>query len=240
MEARPGTGEQADAAALLFDLYGTLADTTAMAGAVAPIAADAESLARAWRTHQLQISWLLSLMERYEDFDAVTAYALEVALAEHGIDTTPRRRREVLDGLSRLALFDDVVPALDLLQAAGHTLGVLSNGSPAMLESFLAGASIRDRFRHVISVDEVRVFKPAPAVYRHAATRLGTPIGQLWLVSANPFDAAGGKAAGMSVVRLERSRSMSYPFAPPPDLVIQTLRDLPAAFNPVSATEVMG
>lgn len=239
MEARPGTGEQANAAALLFDLYGTLADTSAMAHAVAPIVADAQSLARAWRTHQLQISWLLSLMERYEDFDAVTAYALEVALAEAGVRAGADQRREVLVGLDRLALYDDAVPALGALAADGYTLGVLSNGSPRALESLLGAAGIRESFQHVISANEVRAFKPAPSVYRHAAARVGAPVDEVWLVSANPFDVAGAGAAGMRTVQLERVPSPTYPFADPPDRVIHSLLDLPAALAPAHTREVL-
>lgn len=223
--ADPGSGRH-EAAALVFDVYGTLADTGVMTDVLRPLSDDAESIARGWRAHQLQISWLLSLLERYEDFDAVTAYALEVALAEAGVQATDVERRQVAEGLLRPTLFDDVVPALDLLREAGHTLAVLSNGSPATLEKLLTGAGIRDRFRCVVSVDEVRVFKPAPAVYQHAASRLGAPLERLWLVSANPFDAAGGKAAGMRVARVARGASIPYPFAAAPDVVVSTLTEL--------------
>jgi 2-haloacid dehalogenase len=83
----------------------------------------------------------------------------------------------------------------------------------------------------VISVDEVGVFKPAPAVYEHAARRLGRPIADVWLVSANPFDAAGGKVAGMRVCKLERRPSIRYAFAGPPDLILTSLAALPAALS---------
>lgn len=224
---QPAAGPPAQPApALLFDVYGTLGDPSGMANALAAVTQDAQRLARSWRMHQLQISWLLSLMQRYEDFEAVTAYALETAFAEAGLELTTGARRAALRGLESLALYDDVAPALERLESAGYVLAVLSNGSPSMLESLLRNAGIRDRFQHVISVDEVRVFKPSPAVYRHAAARLGRPSEQLWLVSANPFDAAGGKAAGMRVAKVEREPSYSYPFAAPPNLVISTLHEL--------------
>jgi 2-haloacid dehalogenase len=233
------TGEPPVASALLFDVYGTLADTRGMADAVAPLTGDAEQLAGSWRKHQLQISWLLTLLGSYEDFDAVTAYALEVALAEAGLRTSDRQRRQVLEGLDRMVVFDDVVPALDSLAAAGHVLGVLSNGSPRALESLLSAAGIRDCFQHLISADEVRAYKPVPSVYRHAAIRVGVPLGELWLVSANPFDAAGAKAVGMRVAQLERGPSFTYPFAASPDLAISTLLELPGAVRPVLKPEVV-
>jgi 2-haloacid dehalogenase len=239
MRDRLLTGEPTVASALLFDLYGTLADTRTMVDAVAPLTGDAEQLARSWRVHQLQISWLLTLQGSYEDFDTVTAYALEVALAEAGLRTSDLQRRHMLERLDQMVVFDDVVPALDSLAAAGHVLGVLSNGSPRSLESLLSAAGIRDCFQHLISADEVRAFKPAPSVYRLAGIRVGVPVGELLLVSANPFDAAGAKAAGMRVAQLERGPSFTYAFASAPDLTIQTLLDLPGAVRPVLTTEVM-
>lgn len=239
MQDRLLTGEPAVPPALLFDVYGTLADTGTMVDAVAPLGGNAEQLARSWRAHQLQISWLLTLLGSYEDFDAVTAYALEVALAEAGLRTNDRQRRQVLEGIDRMVVFDDVVPALHSLAAAGHVLGVLSNGSPRTLESLLSAAGIRDCFLHVISADEVRAFKPVPSVYHHAATRVGVPAGELWLVSANPFDAAGAKAAGLRVAKLERGPSFSYPFAGSPDLTIASLLDLHDAVRPGLTTEVL-
>ena len=219
----------AERSPVAFDLYGTLLDVSGLASAWDSSVADAGALALAFRRHQLEISWLLSLTETYEDFGAVSAHALDVALAEAGLELPPSRRDELLAAVGSLQVYPDAPAALDALEQAGFPLAVLSNGSPAQLESLLSAAGIRGRFGELISVEEVRIYKPAPAVYRHAAERLGRPIGEVWLVSGNPFDAAGAKAAGMRVAKLERSRSFSYPFAGPPDLVVASLTELAEA-----------
>jgi 2-haloacid dehalogenase len=72
----------------------------------------------------------------------------------------------------------------------------------------------------------VRVYKPSPRAYRHAAERLGLARGEVWLVSANPFDCAGAKSAGLGVVKVERGPSFAYGFAEPPDLVVASLTEL--------------
>lgn len=189
---------------------------------------DIGPLVTGWRRHQLEISWLLSVMERYEDFEAVTAYALDVALAEGGLVLSEDERRALLRNVERLEVFPDVRPALDRLEAADFPLAVLSNGSSRMLDALLGRAGITERFAAVISVDEVGVFKPAPAVYRHAARRLDREIGDVWLVSGNPFDAAGAKAAGMRVAKIERQASFCYPFAEAPDIIVSGLEELAA------------
>jgi hypothetical protein len=59
-----------------------------MAVALRARADEAERVGQSWRRQKLEISWLLSRTERYESFDAVTAYALEVALVEAGSELT--------------------------------------------------------------------------------------------------------------------------------------------------------
>jgi 2-haloacid dehalogenase len=218
-------------AALAFDMYGTLVDPASLAGALTAHVEDPDVVAAAWRRHQLEISWLLTAMGRYEDWAHVTRYGLLAALQEAERELTADKLDELLGQTRVPSLYEDVPDALAKLCDAGHVLAVLSNGTAAELEAILAATGIGGYFAHVISVDEVGVFKPAPAVYEHAARRLGRPISDVWLVSANPFDAAGGKAAGMLVCKLERQPSIRYPFAPPPDLIVTSLAELPAAFS---------
>jgi 2-haloacid dehalogenase len=218
-------------AALAFDMYGTLVDPASLAGALSAQVEDPEAVAAAWRRHQLEISWLLTAMGRYEDWAQVTRYGLLAALQESEQELTPGQLDELLGHARVPSLYEDVPAALAKLSDAGHVLAVFSNGTAAELEAILAATGIGGCFAQVISVDEVGVFKPAPAVYEHAARRLGRPLADVWLVSANPFDAAGGKAAGMRVCKLERQPAIRYPFAPPPDLIITSLAELPAAFS---------
>jgi len=212
--------------AVTFDVFGTLIDPGGAVDALRAHVPEAHKVAQSWRRHQLEISWLLSLIERYEDFDRVTVYALDTALAETGVALSAAAREEILDALARLPAYDDVAAALERLESEGFALAVLSNGSPRMLESTLAAAGIRGWFQQVISVDEVRVYKPSPTVYRHAAKRLGVAPGEVWLVSGNPFDCAGAKAAGLGVAKLERGASFAYAFAEPADLTLSSLEEL--------------
>jgi 2-haloacid dehalogenase len=213
-------------AALAFDVYGTLIDVTAMGRELVATGLDPAGLAASWRRHQLEITWLLSLMERYEDFAAVTRFALDVALAEAGLEIPSAEEEAALAAIARLPAHADAPAALERLAAAGLRLVVLSNGTAAMLDAVLSAAGLRERLEKVVSVDEVGVYKPAPAVYQHAAAQVGCAPTDVWLVSANPFDCAGAGAAGLGVVKVERGRSFSYPFAKPPDLVVSTLTEL--------------
>lgn len=220
---------------LAFDLYGTLVDPASQADVLSQYVDDPSGLAACWRRHQLEISWLLTLMGRYEDWAKVTGYALQAALDEVQVRLSDSELRELLDRASVPKLYGDVVDALEALRSAGHELAILSNGTPALLETIAERTGIRGFFSALISADDVGVFKPAPAVYAHAAGVLGRPIGEVWLVSGNPFDAAGAKAAGMPVVKLERQHSIRYAFAEPPDLVVASLLELASALTEPSS-----
>ena len=88
----------------------------------------------------------------------------------------------------------------------GYPMVVLSNGSPRMVQAAVRSAGLESWFEQLISVDEVQTYKPSPLVYRHAAERLGRAIGEIRLISSNPFDVIGATAVGMQVAWLDRRR----------------------------------
>ena len=64
-----------------------------------------------------------------------------------------------------------------------------------------------DVFRDIVTVEEVKKFKPHPVVYYHLAMKVGKSkeqMGDMWLVSGNPFDVVGAKAVGMKACWVDR------------------------------------
>jgi 2-haloacid dehalogenase len=98
-----------------------------------------------------------------------------------------------------------------------------------MIGDCLGNSGLGDFFGQRISVDEVRVFKPSPVVYRHAAGRLSVPIGQVRLIPSNAFDCVGASAAGMRTAWVNRSAAPFDTIGQPPDLTVAALDRLPAA-----------
>ena len=68
-------------------------------------------------------------------------------------------------------------------------------------------------FKDIITVDEVKSYKPDPEVYFHLASKVGKDqthsgkggMGDIWLVSGNPFDIVGAKAMGLKTVWVART-----------------------------------
>lgn len=218
--------------ALAFDMFGTLADPASYAVSLRSHTAHADEIARSWRAHQLQISWLLTLADAYQDWTQVTRHALQAALEEADLDLPEDVRELALSRAATPDLYEEVPHALAELRAAGHDLSVFSNGTRAGLEGILARHGIENDFDRIVSCDEVATYKPAPATYRHAAERIGAGIGDVWLVSGNSFDCAGGKLAGMRVAKVDRQPSLTYSFASPPDAVIARLAELTDVLAP--------
>jgi len=79
----------------------------------------------------------------------------------------------------------------------------------------------------VVSVDEIKTYKPSAVVYRHLAERTGTALSETWLVSSNPFDVIGAKAAGLRTAWVRRNpRALLDPWGIDADLVVTNLIEL--------------
>ncbi len=213
--------------ALAFDMYGTLVDPLRIWKQLERfLPREAQRIAELWRQKQLEYTFRLTAMERYEDFEQVTRKALDYALAAVGCDLDRQQKDSLMAQYNDLERFADVEPGLQRLKEAGYRMVVFSNGSPAMLTSIMKAAGLYAYCDGFVSVDEVRVYKPSPQVYRHVANRLGRPIETVRLISSNPFDVIGAEAAGMQASWVNRSGGVFDTLAPPPHSVVRSLIEL--------------
>lgn len=214
----------------VFDAYGTLFDVfsvTALCERLFP--GKGTALAQLWRVKQLQYSMMRSLMDRHRDFWRLTEDGLVYACRSLGLELTTDARGRLLQAYLTLAAFPDVKPGLQALRAQGLRLAILSNGEPKMLEAAARSAGIFDLLDHILSVEEVGIFKPSPRVYALARTRLGVAADELGFVSSNAWDVAGAASAGLRALWIQRSAA-----EPPEELgyaaehVVHAITDLPA------------
>ncbi len=171
--------------AVFFDLYGTLVDLAGLdAACEAAAPGRGTDLAARWRARQLEATWLRTCMGRWGDFAEVTRDALSVAAAELELD--PDTLRVALDDAwYRLRPRTGVPDLIERLEAARLPVGILSNGTDAMIRATLDGAGIGHRFAALLSADAARAFKPSPAVYALATAAVGRPAERIGFVTAN-------------------------------------------------------
>jgi 2-haloacid dehalogenase len=222
-EAAPITGIRA----CVFDAYGTLFDFAAAAKACGDaLAGKGEALTQLWRDKQLQYTWLRAAQNRHADFWQVTGDALDFALETLGIADAPLRER-LMRLYRQLDAFPEVPAVLQRLKAAGFATAILSNGTPDMLADAVRHAGIGNSLDHVLSVEAVGVFKPAPAVYRLAVERLGVPAAAIAFQSSNAWDIHTASAFGMRTVWCNRSGQRRERLPGAPDREVRTLAELP-------------
>jgi 2-haloacid dehalogenase len=212
--------------ACVFDAYGTLFDfASAAAGCADVLGQKTGALTALWRDNQLQYTWLRTLRGNHADFWTVTRGALEYAL--DALDIGDRALTDRLMSLYlNLKAFAEVPQTLRRLKSAGLKTAILSNGTPQMLDAVVSNAGLGDLFDHVISVEEVGVFKTHPTVYQLAVDRLGAARQEIAFQSSNAWDAYAASAFGMRVVWCNRYGQRPERLPGKPDRQVRTLAEL--------------
>ncbi len=213
---------------LAFDVYGTLIDTHGVVLKLQElVGAKAKDFSQTWREKQLEYSFRRGLMQNYVDFSVCTSHALDYTCLFYKVDLTKEQRSALLDSYRTLPAFKDVENGLTRLKEAGFRLYAFSNGSADAVETLLAAAGIKDFFLGVISADDLKSFKPNPAVYCHLLRESNASVSNAWLVSSNPFDVIGAISAGMSAAWVRRSQEAIFdPWGIEPTITVGSLLEL--------------
>lgn len=210
---------------VVFDAYGTLFDVHSVISLCDELfPAQGPALSQLWRAKQLEYTWLLSLMGRYEDFWEVTLKALRFACRALKLPCDSARQSRLMEAYLQLDAYPEVPQALAAL--ADYPLAILSNGSPQMLLAVVSSANLQDIFAHVISVDEVKIYKPSPQVYQLAVDQLRLEPNEIGFVSSNSFDIIGAAAFGFGTFWVNRAANSLDELGLIPDQAIAKLTDL--------------
>lgn len=213
--------------AIVFDLFGTLLDIASLEGAAAQYAPDPAAFVTTWRDKQIAYAFAATIMNRYEDFDALTMRALRFAAARHGLSAADRHWERLAGAWQDLRPFDDAREALDELRADGLRCAVLTNGTPGTARAALLSAGLTDALDVTLSVDSVRAYKPDARVYALATTHFAASPEQLVFVTSNGWDATGAAAFGFAVAWCNRSGAPAETIGPAPRWTAAGLRELP-------------
>jgi 2-haloacid dehalogenase len=211
--------------ALVFDAYGTLFDVhsvIALCDELFP--GQGAQLSQTWRAKQLEYTWLKSLMERYQDFDKVTEAALKFACKSLELDCPPETRKRLMQAYLHLKPYPEVK---ETLASMSHCkLAILSNGSPRMLKALVKNNGMTKAFDKVISVDEIKIFKPSPKVYALAAKKLKVKKNEIGFVSSNFWDICGAASFGLRTFWINRAGNPQDELGFEPYAVVTRLTDL--------------
>lgn len=207
---------------LAFDIYGTLINTHGVVALLQQMVGErAAAFSARWREKQLEYTFRRGLMQNYADFAVCTRDALEYVCADLKLPLDAAQKDALINAYRTLPAFGDVKQNLAALRDDGFHLYAFSNGARRAVEELLAAAAIRDFFTDVVSVDDVRSYKPSPAVYAHFMRQSASTASAAWLLSGNPFDVIGAMSAGMRAVWVRRREDAVFdPWGMEPTLTV--------------------
>lgn len=218
-----------------FDLYGTLLSTSSITKQLEQhVGRLAQSIATEWRRYQLEYTWRLNSMGLFESFSDITRNSLLHAVGDHGVTLGEQDVAQLMEAYDSLSTFPDVTPALGRLTSNPNIEAVVfSNGTTSMVaNSVLHSKDLSPHvtvFKDIITVDDVKQYKPAPATYVHLAKRMGKQMNEMWLVSGNPFDIVGARSCGMNAIWVDRSNAGWHDAAVPslqPTAIVNSLEQV--------------
>lgn len=213
---------------VLFDLYGTLYDVHSVAGRCSEFfPGRGMEISTLWRQKQLEYTWLRSLMGQYLSFEQATEDALVYTCKRLGLSLDVGRQAILCDAYLQLSPYPETPGALAALQSMDLPLAILSNGSVNSIHSVVTHSGLRDRFAHLISVENVEVFKPHRSVYELGEQTFGVPRDQILFVSSNAWDASGASHFGYSVAWVNRTGNTFEELGARPDIEVTGLDALP-------------
>ncbi len=150
--------------ACVFDAYGTLFDVNSAASICKKKIGDKwESFANAWRTTQLEYTWLRSLMKKHKNFWEITEDSLDHTMETFNIKQ--EMREELLDLYKKLNTYPETKKCLDGLKSKKIKISILSNGTPELIKDLVESNSIESYFDDIFSIESVGIYKPDSRVY---------------------------------------------------------------------------
>lgn len=217
---------------VVFDVVETLMSLEPLRGRFAE-AGLAPTVLERWFDRLLRDGMALTLAGDYEPFPAVAASTLRV-LSEAELDDATVSR--VFAGFDELPAHADAAPAMRALTEAGISVVCLSNGAAETTKSFLRTNGLDGYVDQVLSVAEVRSWKPPRLVYDYALDKTGRRADEVALVAVHAFDCHGAKRAGLITGWASRLEGRYADVFAPPDVtghdlveVARRLLTLPAA-----------
>ena len=211
--------------AIIFDAYGTLLDVNSAAEKCKNKIGDKwEPFANYWRTIQLEYTWLRSLMNRHEDFWQITEDSLDKSMKIFKINTS--MKNELLDLYRVLSTFPEVSETLKILKEKKYKLAILSNGTPSLLKELVSSNNLENMFDDVLSVEEVKTYKPHPNVYSIPIKKYQIEKNQFAYLSANSWDVSAAGNFGFNAVWVNRNKNIFDNLDYKPITEINNLSDL--------------
>ena len=210
---------------VIFDLDGTLADTSADLIAAANacfrdlghgdlLDPEADQLT-AFHGGRAMLRLGFSRLGATDEAEVDAQYPVLLAAYEQGIDRHTR-------------LYPGVVDAVEALLAAGFRTGICTNKPAGLAELLMDRLGVRGLFGSLVGADTLPVRKPDPAPYLLSVERAGGAVARSMLVGDTETDSRTAAAAGVPVALVTFGPEGEGVSRLAPDALLGRFADLPA------------
>jgi 2-haloacid dehalogenase len=145
-------------------------------------------------------------MNRHKDFWQVTEDSLDKSMKAFEIDTS--MKNELLNLYKVLSPFPEVPEVLKKLKEKNYKLGILSNGTPSLLNELVKSNDLDNIFDDIFSIEEVGIYKPDSKVYDMPINKYKIQKEEVAFLSANTWDVSGGGNYGYSSIWVNRNNNI--------------------------------
>jgi len=194
--------------AVLFDAYGTLLDVYSIGKLAEELfPSHGAALATLWRDKQIEYTRLVTTSNDgafYQDFWALTRAALRYTCKRLKLNLSAASEEALMQQYRLLEAFPENIRVLELLKSKGIPTGILSNGSPEMLNAAVRHAKMDGLLDHVLSVDALRQYKTSPKAYALGTSSMQLPASYILFVSCNAWDALAATWFGYQTLWVNR------------------------------------
>jgi 2-haloacid dehalogenase len=210
---------------LFFDVNETLLNLTHLKQQVAEAINGRDDLVSLWFATMLHYSLVMSASGQYEHFGDIGAAALQMVAANHNINISQDKARQVIvTSLSDLPAHPEVKNALSQLKNDGYKLVSFTNSSNEGVKKQFESAGLTDYFDERLSVEDVGKFKPFRDTYDWAVRKMGIKPNEALLVAAHGWDVAGALWAGWRAAFISRPGQQLFPLAPMTEIAESDLK----------------
>ena len=155
---------------------------------------------------------------------SITREALHFAFVQVGVDFSEDNENELLDAYLELTHYEEVEQVLENLKP--YQTAIFSNGSLDMLSPLVEQSSFGHLLDEVLTVDEVKQFKPTPMAYQLVLKSLGVKREEVLFMSSNPWDIAGATNFGFHTAWINRQDKVMDELGVKPHFVYKDLRGI--------------
>jgi beta-phosphoglucomutase len=138
-------------------------------------------------------------------------------LRKHGIEPTEELMQKIIDNRTKIfkkyfnkTYFSGAIKLLEWLKRKNNLSLAIVTATTARDIKKILDASLRRRFKLIITGDQVKYGKPFPHPYLQAAKALGIKPEEAVVIENSPFGVRSAKAAGMFCIALTTSLPRKY------------------------------